>query len=615
LAATVHQYFTREMQTEARAYPGGSMHVGLKHLAAAMLAVLLAACGGGGGGGGGGSSGGGGGSGVAPPPPPVSVSAGEAGRFLTQATFGPTEASIEALRPQGFNAWLNAQIAAPPPTQSHQAFVEAYLASQQATNANFQLNSSHFYWSWWKQAVSEDAQLRQRMAFAYSQIFVISLADGAISGSTNGIRGAASYYDMLTRNAFGTYRQLLEDVTLHPAMGVYLTYLANQREDAAGTRTPDENYAREVMQLMSLGIYRLNIDGTVQTDSAGQPIPAYTDDDIRGLARVFTGLSWYHPTPTDTTFRGGNRNVDSFVRPMIAYNNFHSFGEKRFLGTVIPASTAATADTMGDLRIALDALANHPNVGPFMATRLIQQFVTSNPSPQYVERVARVFNDNGRGQRGDMGAVIRAVLTDTEARTAPAADSPSYGKLREPVIRMTNWMRAYGVTSASGNWLFGSTASNQSLGQAPLTSPSVFNFWRPGFTPPSTTQLGSRNLRAPEFQIVDEVSIAGYVNTMQAAIQNGVGGNFNGAPDLRAVYTTEIGLADDANALVERMNRIHFYGSMTSNTRNRLQEAVNSIAIPASTGSNQAAIDTARLNRVRTAVLLSMAAPDYIVQR
>lgn len=603
------------MQTEARAYPGGSMHVGLKHLAAAMMAVLLAACGGGGGGGGGGSSGGGGGSGVAPPPPPVSLSAGEAGRFLTQATFGPTEASIEALRPQGFNAWITAQIAAPPPAQSHQAFVEAYLASQQATNANFQLNANHFYWTWWRQAVSEDAQLRQRMAFAYSQIFVVSLVDGAISGSTNGIRGAASYYDMLNRNAFVTYRQLLEDVTMHPVMGVYLTYLGNQREDAAGTRTPDENYAREVMQLMSLGLYRLNLDGSVQTDANGQPIPAYTDDDIRGLARVFTGLSWYHPTPTDATFRGGSRNADSFVRPMIAYNNFHSFGEKRFLGTVIPASTATTADTMGDLRIALDTLANHPNVGPFMATRLIQQFVTSNPSPQYVERVARVFNNNGQGVRGDMGAVIRAVLTDTEARTAPAADNVSYGKLREPVIRMTNWMRAYGVTSASGNWLLGSTSSNQSLGQSPLASPSVFNFWRPGFTPPSNTQLGSRNLRAPEFQIVDEVSIAGYVNTMQAAIQNGVGGTFNGAADMRPVYTTELGLADDVAALTERMNRIHFYGTMSSTTRTRIQDALSSITMPAPTGSNQAAIDTARLNRVRTAVLLSMASPDYIVQR
>lgn len=591
------------------------MQASWKSLGAVLLALALVACGGGGGGGGGSSGGGGGGTGTSPPPPPVTLGAGEAGRFLTQATFGPTEATIEALRPQGYDAWITAQINAPQPAQSHQAFVEAYLESQRATNANFQLNSSHFYWTWWRQAVSENAQLRQRMAFAYSQIFVVSLADGAISGSTNGIRGAASYYDMLNRNAFGTYRQLLEDVTMHPVMGVYLTYLANQREDAAGTRTPDENYAREVMQLMSLGIYRLNLDGSVQTDSAGQPIPAYTDDDIRGLARVFTGLSWYHPTPTDATFRGGSRNVDSFVRPMIAYNNFHSFGEKRFLGTVIPASTAATADTMGDLRIALDTLANHPNVGPFMATRLIQQFVTSNPSPQYVERVARVFNNNGQGQRGDMGAVIRAVLTDAEARTAPAADNQTYGKLREPVIRMTNWMRAYGVTSASGNWLLGNTSSNQSLGQTALTSPSVFNFWRPGFTPPSNTQLGSRNLRAPEFQIVDEVSIAGYVNTMQAAIQNGVGGNFNGAPDLRPVYTTETGIADDAAALVERMNRIHFYGSMSSTTRTRIQEAVSSIAIPASTGTNQAAIDTARLNRVRTAVLLSMASPDYIVQR
>ncbi len=573
----------------------------------AGLAVLTAACGGGGGG----SQ-----TPPTPPTPPVRLGAPEVARFLTQASFGPTDAGIEALRDSNFDTWITQQIAAPPPSQSHQATVEAALAAAQAANPSATLNANNFYYSWWRQAVTEDAQLRQRMAFAYSQIFVVSLVDTAISGSSNGIRGAASYYDMLTRNAFSNYRTLLEEVTLHPAMGVYLTFLANQREDAAGTRTPDENYAREVMQLMSIGLHELNLDGSTRLNAQGQPILAYSQQDISQLAKVFTGISWYHPTPTNTTFLGGNRNADSFVRQMIFYPQYHSFAQKSFLGVTIPARTAATVtqQTMADdLRVALDALANHPNVGPFMATRLIQQFVTSNPSPAYVERVARVFNNNGQGVRGDMGAVIRAVLTDTEARATPSGDS--FGKLREPVIRITNWARAFGATSASGNWLIGNTSSNQTLGQTPLASPSVFNFWRPGFTPAGTTLLGTRGLRAPEFQIVDEVSVAGYINTVQTAVATGIGVATGGVPDVRSAYGAEVAVADNAEALVDRMDRLVFYGALPTATRTRIVEAVNSIAIPSGATVTQAQIDTARLNRVRTAIQLSLASPDFLIQR
>lgn len=193
------------------------------------------------------------------------------------------------------------------------------------------------------------------------------------------IRGAASYYDMLTASAFVNYRTLLERVTLHPMMGRYLTYLANQKEDAAGTRTPDENYAREVLQLMSTGLVELNPDGTPKLDINNRPLPAYTPADISGLAKVFTGLSWYNATPTNTTFFGGNRAADASVRPMIFYNQHHSISQKAFLGTTIPAT--ATANGAADLAIALDTLFNHPNVGPFMARQMIQRLVTSNPSP------------------------------------------------------------------------------------------------------------------------------------------------------------------------------------------------------------------------------------------
>jgi uncharacterized protein (DUF1800 family) len=571
----------------------------MKRLILAVSALFLVACGGGGGGSGGS---GGGGATPTPAPPPVTITATEAARLLNQTTFGATDATIEQARTAGVSAWLDNEFSAAPAAQTHLAYLDARLVQLRTTNPSASLSATNFYETWWRTAATSPDQLRQRVAFAYSQIFVISLNDGAVD-----VRGAGSYYDMLTANAFVNFRQLLENVTLHPMMGRYLTYLANQREDAAGTRTPDENYAREVMQLMTIGLWELNIDGTLRTNASNQPIATYTPDDISGLARVFTGLSWYHPAPSNSTFFGGSRDPDASVRPMIFYPQYHSLSAKQFLGTTIPAST--TADVGGDLRIALDTLFNHPNVGPFIARQLIQRLVTSNPSNAYVGRVAAVFNNNGSGVRGDMRAVIRAILTDSEARSATAASDPAFGKLREPVIRLTHWMRAYGATSVSGNWLIGSTSSNQSLGQSPLAAPSVFNFWRPGFVPPATTQVGQRGFNAPEFQIVDEVSTAGYINTINGAITNGIGtGN-----DVRAAYTAELAIADGADALVERLNRVLLAGQISTTLRARVLEAVNSIAIPA-TGA-QAQIDAARLNRVRTAILLIVASPDYLVQR
>jgi uncharacterized protein (DUF1800 family) len=419
---------------------------------------------------------------------------------------------------------------------------------------------------------------------------------------------------MLQRNAFGNFRTLLEEVTLHPMMGRYLTYLGNQKEDAAGTRTPDENYAREVMQLMTIGLVELNTDGTPRLNG-GEQISAYTPADIAGLAKVFTGISWYSPSPSNTTFSGGNAHPDRSVRPMIFYPNFHSTAAKTFLGVTIPAST--TVDMAGDLRIALDRLFNHANTGPFISRRLIQQLVTSNPTPAYVERVAAVFANNGAGVRGDLAAVVRAILADTEARTMSVATSPSFGKLREPVIRVTNWARSFGATSQTGNFLITSTSANTSLNQSPLTSPSVFNFWRPGFTPPATTQLGQNMLLAPEFQVVDEVTTASYINQMQDWINAGIGSTPTGGSgrDVRSAYTAEIALADNPGALVDRMNTLLFYGQMTPTLQARINAAISAVAIPAATGANQAAIDTARLNRAKTAVFFSIISPEFLVQR
>lgn len=547
--------------------------------------ALLTACGGGGGGG---SSGGGGGGGVTPPPVVVKPTQTEASRFLMQASFGATDADITAITTTSFSDWIAAQVAMPAGSP--------HLAWMDRRDDN---SSARFYESFWSLAATAPDQLRQRVKFALSEIFVVSFAS-----DNEDPRGNASYYDMLGKHAFGNFRDLLEDVTYHPAMGLYLTYRGNQKEDTRTGRNPDQNYAREIMQLMTIGLYQLNNDGTLKTDLLGNAQPTYSQDDIDGLAKVFTGLSWYHPTPTNSTFSGGSKHEDRHIRPMIAYNNYHSVSAKSFLGTTIPATT--TADTVGDIKIALDTLFNHPNVGPFIGKQLIQRLVTSNPSPAYVARVAATFNNNGAGVRGDMSAVVRAILLDSEARSAGDA---AYGKLKEPIVRLANWMRTFEAASASGNWLLGTTSAPTSLGQSPLTSPSVFNFYRPGYVPTRST-LGTKGLLAPEFQATDEVSVAGYINTIQTAVGSGIGSG----SDIKSAYSKEVALADNVPALLDRLNLLLYAGAQSAGLRSRISAAVTGITIPGSTAS-QSQIDTAKLNRVKLAVFLSLASPEYIAQR
>ena len=564
----------------------------IRALALPLLVAALSACGGGGGGGGNQNGG-------TPPPAAVPLSDAEAAKFLTQATFGPTDADISAVQAAGYRAWIDQQIAAP--TMSNQAYVDNRLTQLRLTTPTATLSANHVYESFWLYAATSQSQLRERMKLALSEIFVISMVDANVDP-----RGAASYYDMLGANAFGNFRTLLEQVTLHPMMGVYLTHLANQKEDAATGRNPDENYAREVMQLMTLGVNKLNPDGSIVLDGSGVPTPSYTPADISGLARVFTGMSWYSPTPTANTFFGRNKDPDATVKPMIFYPAYHSTSAKTFLGTTI---AGGSTDGAAEVKTALDVIFNNPNVGPFISKQLIQRLVTSNPSPAYVQRVATVFNDNGSGVRGDMAAVVRAILLDAEARDASAAASANYGKVREPVVRLANWIRAFGATSTSGNWLITSTSANTSLGQSVLTSPSVFNFFRPGYIPPNT-RLGAASLTAPEFQIVDEVSVAGYANTMQSAIGNGIG---TGA-DVKSTYASEVAIAGDAAALVERMNKLLLAGQMSAALKVQITDSVNGIAIPGGTAT-QAQIDAAKLNRAKLAVYLTMISPQYLVQR
>lgn len=526
-----------------------------------------------------------------------SITSVEASRFLSQATFGATDADIANLRSSTYSAWLDAQIAMP--TVSHLAHMDDRLREIQAVNPKETVNGNQFYETVYQQAATGQDQLRQRVKLALSEIFVTSFAK-----DTENPRGLASYYDMLGRDAFGNFRTLLTDVTYHPAMGIYLSYMGNQKEDSKTGRSPDQNYAREIMQLMTIGLYQLNTDGTPKTDLFGNTIPTYSADDILGLSKVFTGLSWYSTAPTSSTFWGNSKDTEAYTKPMTAYDAYHSTSAKAFLGTTIPAS--ATPDTNGDVKVALDTLFNNPNVGPFISKQLIQHLVTSNPSAAYVGRVAAVFNNNGSGVRGDMAAVIKAILLDNDARST--STDPTYGKLREPFVRVANWMRSFGVTSQSGNWL---TGANLQLGEAPLASPTVFNFFRPGYVPPNTV-LASKNKVGPVFEISDEGTIATYVNFMQSVINYGVGFVPPGGSglDIKSAYTNEVALADNPTALVDRIDLL-LAAQMSTTLKAKIVAAVSDISIPTS----GTAINTAKLNRVRLALLLSMASPEYLAQR
>jgi uncharacterized protein (DUF1800 family) len=527
----------------------------------------------------------------------------EAARFLNQATFGATEAEIDKVRTFGYSAWLEDQFAMPGGT--HEAYLNLMIASGQSPN------DGHVANSFWRLSASGRDPLRRRVAFALSQIFVVSLQDTTVAGYR---RGVAAYLDMLGRDAFGNYRTLLEDVTRHPMMGLYLSHLRNQKEDPARNRVPDQNYARESMQLFSIGLYQLNPDGTPQLAN-GLPVETYDNDDIVGLSRVYTGFSWAGPDKSNSRFFGnGSQDPNREVLPMQSYPQYHSISEKRFLSAVIPAGT--TPDPDGDLRIALDTLANHPNVGPFIGRQLIQRLVTSNPSPAYVARVAQAFNSGtftsgawsaGTGRRGDLRATIAAILLDPEARTAVRLNDPGFGRVREPLLRVAQWMRAFNARSASGYYLLGTTDDPAtSLGMSAMRSPSVFNFYRPGYVPPNTP-IAAAGLVAPELQIVHETSVVGYANFMRSAVQNGLG---SGSPrDIQPDYSAELALADNADLLIDRVDLLLTAGMMSADTRTLIRDAVNSVAMPA---VNQA---TARRNRVNLAVLFALSSSDYLVQK
>ncbi len=541
--------------------------------AAVLAAQALAACGGGGGGGDGGST----------PSPPPTITDAEASRFLGQASMGASRAQIDHVKAIGYAAWLDEQFALP-----QQGTRWDWLVARGFNDPANKNNSAGFDACAWRKLLGSADTLRQRVTLALSEILVVGI-DGLVNGGGWKAFSGAAYLDLLEANAFGTLRNLLDQVSRSLPMGLYLTFRGNVKANAKTGSSPDENYARELMQLFTIGLVQLNDDGTPVL-SGGKAVETYGQDDISGLARVFTG--W------NTDLAGGDTSTPDYQRrPMIQNAASHETGAKTFLGTTIPAGTAGEES----LRLALDTIHAHPNVGPFWSRQLIQRLVTSNPSAAYVKRVAAVFADDGQGVRGNLKAVLRAILLDDEARGSLGLANPQFGKLREPILRLAGWARAFNAASATDAWAVPNTSNpGTQLGQSPLRSPSVFNFFRPGYVPPNSA-LGDAGLEAPEFQITNESSTVGYVNFMQRVVANGTA-----LGDVKADYSTVLALADDAAALLAELNTVLAAGQIG---------AASVAAIQAAVASMPSGTDATRANRLYAALLMVLAAPEYLVQK
>jgi uncharacterized protein (DUF1800 family) len=535
---------------------------------------------------------------------------------LQQAQFGSTQAEVAQLRADTYAGWLQKQFDTAPTQTAVQWLLDRGYYVFDPTTRFYLVTYPADHMLWYQLMASPDA-MRKRMALALSEFFVVSINIPSFNWQCFGF---AHWWDMLCTHAFGNFRELLEEVTLNPVMGQFLNTKGNKGENSAG-RVPDENYAREVMQLFTLGLYKLNVDGT-DVEVNGKKVDSYTQDDITNLARVFTGYSFDTAGDVRTAVTRADGTVENVLprdytgKRMAFRASDHSTVDANFLGASAPASLSGAER----LKIALDTLANHPNVGPFFAKQMIQRLVTSNPSPQYVARVASVFNNNGQGQRGDLRAVWSAILLDNEARNPANAASTTHGKLREPMLRFIQWGRSFGLKSAAGTWKLAETSStNTRLGQSPLRSPSVFNFFRPGFVPPNTP-LAVTKTPAPEFQIVNETTVSSYLNFMQTSIRNGFSvrspelPQVVGAPaalvaDMVAAYTDELALVGDAVALVSHLNTVLCAGRITAANVTLMVNALNANAITATS------TDAQKRDRVANAVLMVMACSDYLIQK
>ncbi len=531
----------------------------------------------------------------------------EASRFLLQAAFGGNIEMIRQVADMGIEHWIDYQMTLEPTLllpivdtlfEQYQKLYPKKVKAKKKKNGKeipARPNKDVVSYAWWEAYMHSEDVLRQRIAFALSEIFVTS--------NQSKLRkfgwGMADYYDIFLRNAFGNFEDILTEVTLHPVMGYYLTHLGNPKADPEHNIHPDENYAREVMQLFTIGLYELNQDGSLKLDTNGNPIPTYDNNDITEFAKVFTGLGFSDVIENDVIqkprFKMGIKYGD-FTQPMKMYEKWHEPGEKHLLyGYTILAGQ----DGMTDIQQTLHLLFTHPNVGPFIGKKLIQFLVKSNPSPEYIADVAAVFNNNGQGVRGDMKAVIKAILLHPEARSCEWVNQPDNGKLLEPFVRYVHFTTAIGVISPSGKYWNNGKAAYFALRQYPQMSPTVFNFFLPDFQP--NGPIAEQNLVAPEFQINNTQTSILYVNAVNAMAVNEINFKNKKYPEYN-IYTDYEWLMEDAQdpeTLINKLDLLFTYGTLSDESRDIIKTAIDSFNSP--------------LDRIHLAAYLIMISPDYVI--
>ena len=525
-------------------------------------------------------------------------------RFQQQAAFGPSPMLDMRIRRIGIRSWIAEQFDFPYPSipLPDSPLMPTNVPSTCSPNTDHVCYRDRYTMTplqqwFFKEALYGDAQLRHRVAWALSQIWVTSGVD--IQQSSHQI----AFHKILLRNAFGNYRDLMYEATLSPTMGNYLDMVRSTRAN------PNENYPREILQLFSIGLFMLNQDGTTQLDPQGNPIPTYDQETINNFTKVFTGWTYCNfGCPNSSS------GVLNYKDPMVLTAANHDTTAKTLLnypgavGRDIPActscsTTAATeAYANTSLNQTLDNIFHHPNLGPFIGKLLIQHLVTSDPSPAYVSRVAAAFNNNGRGVRGDMKAVVRAILLDPEARGDRKTD-PRYGKLREPVQLLTNLGRMFPAMDFGGFGLSDGALHSQAarMGQNPFYSPTVFNYFTPNYTVPSTT------IRAPEFEILNTTSAINRTNILHTLIFEGITPNATDSLRGTSLDLSEAisAAAADAtgNQLLDLLNNKMLHGTMSLAHRNSILNAVN--AVPASDPTK----------RAKTAVYLIATSSQFQIQR
>ena len=531
------------------------------------------------------------------PVPPVpeyspsgTASDAELARFLNQATFGATPALISEVQTLGFEGWLNSQIAMPATLHLPVLDKTRELTDQGFIGVD---NARERAFTWWTIAIDSQDQLRQRVAFALSEIVVISDHSSALSRRT---RGVTNYYDILVRNAFGNYRQILEEVTLNPMMGIYLTMLRNAKANPVTGTLPDENYAREIMQLFSIGLNALNPDGSLKVDESGVPLETYSQDEILNFAKALTGWTF----SGSTNFYWTSSDPRQELAPMMAFEEYHDTSEKVLLrGQVVPAGQTAYQDCQS----VIDSVFQHPNVGPFIARRMIQRLVTSNPSPGYIYRVAQQFDDNGHGVRGDLSAVVRAILLDPEARSLEQAAKDTAGKVREPIVRLTQLVRAFRAAPTWNPPTFGRYTFDTSLadvmGQAPFYAKSVFNFFEPDYIP--VGEAREQRVFAPEFQMINDLTAIDTANYFHQGIAYGLGTHWM-HPSVYLDYSGYEALAAAPAILVDSLNVLLMDGDMSPEMQAEIAQTL-------------AAISQDTDDQVIAVLQLIYSSPEYVIQK